>query len=229
MAKNGQVVLELRYPWLADVSTSNGSLSIPSAPAAPSVSGFTFGGSTLKRKPAGGWEFAYQYESVQDPQGGTPNEEEHGVQWSYQGSEYQRDIGTHKDWLKIKEKYQWDDVRKEFPDILSYDNPYYMGGTTSQKLEVKSAMYRNEYFDDAVGVLTKTYLTKNITDKVFAYWNKIVTRPWSGMPSLGNKRNFKGGKPDFEPFGDWWKVVQRFFESGDGGWNPDVYGNALDK
>lgn len=229
MAKNGQVTLELRYPWVADVESSNGALTIPKAPSAPPVSGFTFGGSTLKRKPAGGWEFAYQYEAVQDPQGGTPNEDEQGVEWAYQGSEYQRDIGTHPDWLAIKEKYQWDDVRKEFPDTLGYSNPYYLGGTTSQQISLKSPMYRNEYYDDAVGVLTKTYLTRRITAKVFAHWNRIIVQPWSGMPSLEKGRNFKGGKPDYSPFSDWFKVVQKYHESGDGGWNPDIYGKALAK
>lgn len=227
--KNGGATLEVVKPWEPILSGQDDRLTLPDVPEPPTIEGWRVSAGGWKRTKTGGLAMAFQYEGVRPTGGGGQGGEEIGVRWKASGSIYQKDIRTVANWEKVRRIYQWDDKLKEFPDLLppglGLDSPWV---ATDEGLKKLNPLRGVKSIDDFSGVLTKTYLAKSIPAGIYMRINRIIKKPHSAMPDLG-ERDWKYMAPEWEEHGDYYRVYEHLELSGPGGWNKDLYGEPLRK
>lgn len=221
--RNGAVTLEVIKPWAALLVPDGDRLTLPDMPTPPSIPGFTVATGSWKKTRDGGMAVSFQYEGIEPGMTGSGPEGEMGVRWSGNGNLYQRYIKTHPEWAKLRDQFEWDDNRREFPDTLTdpISTVGFYGGAfnTSEKL---NPMRGVTGYDDYSCILTKSYLSATLPAGIFLRQNTIVKKPWAALPNLAD-RDWKYGAPDWSPHGNIFRIAEHLELSGEGGWIVPLY------
>lgn len=230
--RNGAATVELVKPWEPILTPDGaGMLALPDLPVAPLVTGFAVSGLGWRRQPGGGMEVTASYQGYQPlaPDGSSPmtprGEDEPGATWSLSGSLYQKDVRAVANWDEVKKQYEWDTARQEFPDFLSKLSEVTSTWTKNPDgKDVKLNPARGvRSVDDFSGTLTKTFLAKEVPEYIFSRIGWVVNR--AGPVPVLKGRNWKYMAPDFEPHGDFFRIMEHLELSGPGGWDKLLYKN----
>lgn len=226
--EQGAISLVIARPWNPVVTESGGRLSLPEIPPAPAVQGYDIGPGRWRRTKDGGFSMTYELKGVDPSYGGGADPDDFPqIQWSMSGSLYQRFIKTNPNWEKLKNKYSWDDGKKEFAEQKPFgtDGTNYGlngDGQSSSNTGTISEMYGVTSYDDYSARLTKSYLTPDPDASLLDRINRIIEVPWARLGKIKD-RNWKIGAPSFESHGKWCRNSETYELSGPGGWNPDLY------